>query len=72
MSTPGSEPSQILLYEKTPLPTTQGLPKNLRLKFLCYIIFPLLPDQSHTPCLTKQIFKEMTTPGRQTFQIMLN
>ena len=58
--------------EKPFLTTTQGLSKNFRLKFLCDIIFPLFPDQSHSPCFTKEIFNEMATLGRQTFQIMLN
>ena len=60
-------------YIKTlPLTTTQGLSKNLRLKFLCDLTFPLLSDQSHSPCFTKQICDEVSTLGRQTFRIMLN
>ena len=48
------------------------LSEDFNLKVLCDIIFPLLPDKTHSSCFTKQIFNEMSPSGRQTFQIMQN
>ena len=70
MSNPGSQTSEILLYQKKLLTATQGLSKNVKWKFLCDFISPLLPDNSHSTCFTKQIFSKV--PGSETFQIMLN
>lgn len=36
------------------------------------VILSFLRNQSHFTCLTKQILNQMSTPGSQTFQIMLN
>lgn len=63
---------KLLKFYYTKIPLTQGLLNNLRLKFLCKIIFQLLLDQCHSPCFTKQIFNEMSTHGSQTCQIILN
>ena len=48
------------------------LSEDFNLKVLCDIIFPLLPDETHSSYFTKQIFNEMSPSGRQTFQIMQN
>ena len=65
MTTPGSGTFQILLdLNKKTLSTSGGLSNNLRLKFLCDVLLPLLPDLCGCTFFTKQTLNQMSTADR--------
>ena len=74
MITPGNQTSQITLnlsWNKETLSIFKCNFLKLSLKLLCNVSCTSLPDQSNCFSLTLVNFSQMSSPGSETFQILL-